>query len=336
MVRSAAVFPGQSAERILFVFLLVLSWILFRVRSRSLRKGNRVLRQKEHQAREVLKQKNLLSRRNKSFEDSLKYAQRIQHAMFTSESEVRKMFPESFIFQRPKDIVSGDFYWARKIDNRIFLAVADCTGHGVPGAFMSLIGVEFFRQIIDTQGIYQPSHILDEINRNFDMVFDNMDDLHMRDGMDLSFCAIDVVGRKLEFAGAFNPVYIVRDGEIIEIKGDKNMLGPNIGHGRRPFRNHEIDLQDDDTMYLFSDGYADQFGGPEGKKFKYRRFRHLILSIFEKPLSVQHHMLDKRLNEWKGSLEQVDDILVLGVKPLYHLKPDYYIRNSILSTSSSI
>jgi serine phosphatase RsbU (regulator of sigma subunit) len=163
-----------------------------------------------------------------------------------------------------------------------------------------------------------------------------MDNIHLRDGMDLSFCAIDIEERKLEFAGAFNPVYIVRNGEIIEIKGDKNMLGPNIGLERKPFRNHEIKLQEEDTLYLFSDGYADQFGGPEGKKFKYRRFRHLILSIYEKPLSVQKHVLDKRLNEWKGNLEHVDDILVLGVKPLQKSRKIVYKRDSILSTSSSI
>lgn len=293
------------------------------------------MRKKEVVAREVLQQKNLLSRRNKGFEDSLKYAQRIQYAMFTSESEIRKMFPESFIFQRPKDIVSGDFYWARKVEERIFLAVADCTGHGVPGAFMSLIGLEFFRQIIDTQGIYRPSCILDEINRNFDLVFDNMDNMHMRDGMDLSFCSIDTVGKTLEFAGAFNPVYIIRNGEIIEIKGDKSMIGPNIGLGRAPFTNHEIGLQDDDIIYLFSDGYADQFGGPEGKKFTFRRFRHLLLSIYDQPLSVQRHVLDKSLSEWKGELEQVDDILVLAVKPLQNKKNGSYSRALIRSTSSS-
>jgi serine phosphatase RsbU (regulator of sigma subunit) len=204
--------PGRAIERLILFSILLASWVFFRVRTRTLRSSNRTLRQKEIAAREVLLQRDLLRRRNKSFEDSLKYAQRIQYAMFTSESEIRKMFPASFIFQRPKDIVSGDFYWARKVGSRIFLAVADCTGHGVPGAFMSLIGLEFFRQIIDTHGIHQPARILNEINRNFDMVFDNMDDLHLRDGMDLSFCSIDIVTRKLEFAGAFNPVYIIRNG----------------------------------------------------------------------------------------------------------------------------
>lgn len=334
-VLKSTVMPDLVAERMILFSLLVVSWVLFRVRTRSLRKSNLVLRQKEVAAQEVLQQRNLLRRRNKSFEDSLQYAQRIQYAMFTSESEIRKMFPESFIFQRPKDIVSGDFYWARKVGSRIFLAVADCTGHGVPGAFMSLIGLEFFRQIVDTHGIYQPSQILNEINRNFDLVFDNMDELHMRDGMDLSFCSIDVVSRKMEFAGAFNPVYIIRNAEIIEIKGDKIMIGPHIGVDRLPFRNHEFDLEEEDIIYLFSDGFADQFGGPEGKKYMYRRFRHLLLSIYNQPMSVQRHIMEKSLNEWKGGLEQVDDILVLGVKPLQKTRSWFYNRDLILSTSSS-
>jgi len=300
----------------------------FEFRTRTLRKSNRTLREKEITAKEVLKQKNLLSRRNRNIEDSLKYAQRIQYAMFTSESELQKLFPESFIIQKPKDIVSGDFYWTRKIGQRIFLAAADCTGHGVPGAFMSLIGLEFFRQIIENQGLHKPAQILNEINRNFDHVFGNMDDINLRDGMDLSFCVIDTQTNKLEFSGAFNPLYIIRDGEIIEIKGDKTILGPNLGFGQRTFTNHEIQLREEDSLYMFSDGYADQFGGPEGKKFKYRRFRHLLLSIYNQPMELQKQVLESSINDWKGSHEQVDDILVLGVKPIQKMASGFIQQRS--------
>ncbi len=299
----------------MFLPLLLLVYFLFEYRTKTLKKSNRALREKEIAAKEVLRQKNLLSSRNKNIEDSLKYAQRIQYAMFTSELEIKKMFPESFIFQKPKDIVSGDFYWARKKSNKVFLAAVDCTGHGVPGAFMSLIGLEFFRQIIDTQGVTKPSQVLNEINRNFDLIFDNLDDLNMRDGMDLAFCTIDTHTNKLQFAGAFNPIYIIRNGEIIEIKGDKHLLGPDLGYGRSTFTNHEFQLEKEDILYMFSDGYADQFGGPEGRKFKYRRFRHLLLSIYRHPVDLQKNILENSINDWKGDFEQVDDILVMGVKP---------------------
>lgn len=300
---------------LMFLPLLLLIFFIFEYRTKTLKRSNRALREKEIAAKEVLRQKNLLSSRNKNIEDSLKYAQRIQYAMFTSELEIKKMFPESFIFQKPKDIVSGDFYWARKKSNKVFLAAVDCTGHGVPGAFMSLIGLEFFRQIIDTQGVSKPSQVLNEINRNFDLIFDNLDDLNMRDGMDLAFCVIDTHTNKLQYAGAFNPIYIIRNGEIIEIKGDKHLLGPDLGYGRSPFSNHEFQLEKDDILYMFSDGYADQFGGPEGRKFKYRRFRHLLLSIYKQPMEMQKQILENSINDWKGNFEQVDDILVMGVKP---------------------
>lgn len=307
-------------RRPLFKGLIILPLLFFLIflveyRNRTLKASNRTLREKQIIAKEVLRQKNLLSLRTKNIEDSLKYAQRIQYAMFTSESEIRKMFPESFVIQMPKDIVSGDFYWAKKINHMTFLAAADCTGHGVPGAFMSLIGLEFFRQIIEKQGIFKPSHILNEINRNFDLIFGNMDSIGLRDGMDLSMCMIDTHKDLLYYSGAFNPLYIIRNGEIIEIKGDKTLLGPDLGFGRKPFTNHEIALEKEDIIYLFTDGYADQFGGPEGKKFNFRRFRHLLLSVFDQPLDLQQQVLANSFAEWRGNLEQVDDILVVGVKP---------------------
>ena len=264
----------------------------------------------------MLRQKNYLSSRNKNIEDSLKYAERIQKAMFIKESDIAKMFPDSFILQKPKDIVSGDFYWGKKIGDTIFLAAVDCTGHGVPGAFMSLIGLELFRQIICTRGIHTPGKILDEMNNSFDVIFDTMKDMSVRDGMDLTICAMNTKTNMLEFAGAFNPLYIIRNREIIEIKGDKILVGPYMGFERRSFTNHKFQLESKDRIYMFSDGYPDQFGGPEGKKFKYRRFRHLLLSLCDQPLSTQHDILENSINEWKGDMEQVDDILVMGAMPV--------------------
>jgi len=299
-----------------FILLSFLNLYLFYFRTRSLRKSNKDLREKEVAAKLVLRQKNLLSSKNKSIVDSLKYAEKIQKAMFTRESDIAKMFHDSFILQKPKDIVSGDFYWGKKIKDTIFLAAVDCTGHGVPGAFMSLIGLELFRQIICGKKIYTPGEIIDEINNSFDVLFDTVEDVTVRDGMDLTICAMNTKTNKLEFAGAFNPLYIIRNREIIEIKGDKTLVGPYMGIERRPFTTHTFQLESRDRIYMFSDGYADQFGGPEGKKFKYRRFRHLLLSLCDQPLREQHDILESSMNEWKGDMEQVDDILVVGAMPV--------------------
>lgn len=301
---------------ITFLVLSVLSMFIYRYRTRYLRRSNRSLREKEIEARKVLRQKNLLSSRFKNIEDSLKYAERIQRAMFTRPDEIRMMFSESFVLQLPKDIVSGDFLWGKQIGDKIFLAAVDCTGHGVPGAFMSLIGIELFRTIIITNKVHTPAMVLDEMNRSFETLFDNMDDIALRDGMDLALCVINTKTGMLEFSGAFNPLYIVRNSEIMEIKGDKIMVGPDLGFVRSGFTNHRMQLHPNDRIYMFSDGYADQFGGPEGKKFKYRRFRHLLLSLCDQPLSAQHDILENSINEWKGSEEQVDDILVIGVQPM--------------------
>jgi len=286
----------------------------FRFRTRTMRKDISVLKEKESAAKEVLRQKNILSARNKGIEDSLKYAQRIQHAMYTNDREIREMFPKSFILQKPKDIVSGDFYWAKRVESKIILAAVDCTGHGVPGAFMSLIGLEFFRQIITGNKEYKPAEILNQFNNRFDSLFGGEQDISLKDGMDVSLCSFDLEKRSLEYAGAFNPLYIIRDGELTVIKGDKTTIGPDMGFHREPFNNHEIILERNDMIYLFSDGFADQFGGPDGKKFKYRRFRHLLLSIYEKPVEEQNQLLKKTIEEWQGVLEQVDDMLVIGVK----------------------
>ena len=310
--------PFYRQRFFLFVVLglvLVLTGLFFEFRTRTLRRSNRILREKEVAAKEVLRQRNLLGRRNKNIEDSLKYAQRIQRAMFTTTREVSSLFRENFVLQLPKDIVSGDFYWAKKIRNRIYLAAVDCTGHGVPGAFMSLIGTELFRQIVAGNEVQDPARVLNELNHNFNAIFGEIGDIALRDGMDLSLCVFNTETRSLDFAGAFNPVYIVRNSEIIEIKGDRIMVGPSAGFRQPDFTSHHIELEEDDMIYLFSDGYADQFGGPEGKKFKYRRFRHLLLSLHQMPMQQQQKALHDSIREWRGELDQVDDILVIGVKP---------------------
>ena len=298
----------------LFTFSVLV--LLINKRTRLLRRDYRKLKEKEVKSREVLQQHNLLQSRTKNMEDSLKYAQRIQTALFTTPREMRELFPESFIYQQPKDIVSGDFYWARRINGKVMFSVADCTGHGVPGAFLSLIGLEFFRQIVVEKEILQPATILNEMNHYFDMVFGKLEELSLKDGIDLAFCAYDYENRTLEYAGAFNPVYIIRNNEILEVKGDQIIVGPDNGIQRGSFQNKLVNLEENDVLYMFSDWYADQFGGPEGKKYKYRRFRHLLMTIHKLPMEEQRRKLEENINEWMGVRhDQIDDQMVIGIRP---------------------
>jgi serine phosphatase RsbU (regulator of sigma subunit) len=302
-----------------FTFLIVFLGVYFMFRTQNLRKTNRILREKELAANEISHQKELISRRNKSIEDSMKYAQRIQSAMLTTPKVFKQHLPGSFILHKPKEIISGDFYWIAEINDKIFLAVADCTGHGIPGAFMSIIGLELFRKIINLQGVHEPGKILDNLNQNFHEIFGSGEDIALRDGMDLAFCVIDKKKMLMQFAGAFNPIYIIRNNKLMEIKGDRLSVGAdNDPLDLKPvqsFTSHDLKLSRTDMIYLFTDGFADQFGGPEGKKYKYRRFRHTLLTIHKLSLESQKVYLDQTLEEWRGKIEQIDDILVIGIRP---------------------
>jgi len=285
-------------------------------KSREQRGDYHRLQEHERRSKEVLRHRNRLQDQTRNYKQSLTYAQRIQRAMFITPKQLKLLFPESFIYQRPKDIVSGDFNWARRINGKVFFSVADCTGHGVPGAFMSLLGLEFFRQITAGREDLDPATILNEMNEHFDIVFGDTEELSLKDGIDLALCAYDHKRQVLEYAGAFNPVYIVRDQEIMEIKGDRIIVGADYGMQRGTFKNRTLQIREDDILYMFTDGYADQFGGPEGKKFKYRRFRHLLMSIHHLPMEEQKDKLQDNMKEWMGNRhEQIDDQTVLGIRP---------------------
>ena len=301
---------------VFFLLSILANVLLFRKRTRQYRSDFHRMKEKEKESRVVLKHRNQLRDRNRSFQQSLTYALRIQRAMFLTQKQLRAHFPESFIYHRPKDIVSGDFNWARRINGKILFSVADCTGHGVPGAFMSLLGLEFFRQITLGSGIHDPAGILNEMNRQFDIVLGNTEEISLKDGIDLAICAYDYKTRMLDYAGAFNSLYIARDHEILEIKGDRIIVGPDYGLQRGTFKNQSVKIQEKDMLYMFTDGYADQFGGPEGKKFKYRRFRHLLMSIHKLPMDDQLKKLEENMDDWMGKQEdQIDDQTILGIRP---------------------
>lgn len=299
-----------GALLIAMVYLIVMS------QTKSLVKTKKLLKTKEQILEEVEKQKLELEIKERNITDSLNYAQRIQEALLPSEDYFRRYFRDSFIFFKPKDIVSGDFYWIGEKGGRIFIVAADCTGHGVPGALMSMIGIEIIEKTINDDNIDIPSDILAVLNKGLEKTFSREKNIGtiIRDGMDIGLCVIDTHKKKIEFAGAFFPLYLVRDNSLIEIKGDKLIIGMNPSG--LTYRNHEIDLMEDDILYLFSDGYIDQFGGSENKKFMYRRFRYLLTTINRFPVNDQKSVLEENIRTWMGETPQLDDMMVIGFKPL--------------------
>ena len=284
--------------------------------TRSLYKARKLLKEKEQALNQIEKQKIELEIRNKNITDSLIYAQRIQEAILPSEDYFRLSFKDSFIFFRPKDIVSGDFYWIGEKGDKIFVVGADCTGHGVPGALMSMIGLEIIDKTINEDNIEKPSAILAVLNRGLEKTFSREKNIGtiIRDGMDIGICVIDKKKKKVEYSGAFFPLYLIRDNSLIEIKGDKLIIGMNTTG--MSYNVNEIDLKKDDVLYLFSDGYIDQFGGNENKKFMYRRFRYLLTTIHKFPMDDQKSILEDNIKKWIGRNSQLDDMMVIGFKPL--------------------
>ncbi len=302
---------------LLTLSVAIFSILLIRMRFR--------LTKKELVARFALEEsKHELQEKNTEIVDSINYAKRIQSALIPPVEVFKKILPDSFIIFKPKDIVSGDFYWISELnttkenesDNEklVVYSVADCTGHGVPGAFMSLIGLKIFNQSITQQHVNSPAKALDYLNNEvFKTVNMHSDsDNIIRDGMDVALCAINFKTLMLSFSGAKNPVYIVRNKNLHEIKGDKQPIGSY--EAQEPFTNKEYQLQKEDMVYIFSDGYADQFGGPKGKKLKYKPFKEMLVRNSDKDLYEQEQELDHLFENWKGNLEQLDDVCVIGVR----------------------
>jgi len=257
-----------------------------------------------------------LEGKNKNLTDSLRYAKRIQEALLPSETYFRKHFQESFIFFKPKDIISGDFYWIGEKGDQVYVVAADCTGHGVPGALMSMIGIEIIGKAINEDNIETPSQILAVLSKALEKTFTSEKNVGtiIRDGMDIGLCRIDKNRKKLIYAGSFFPLYFIRDGSLTEIKSDKLIIGMNPKG--IPYTDHEIDVVENDIFYVFSDGYIDQFGGAENKKFMYRRFRYLLTKIHGFSVEDQKSILEEEFRGWIGNNVQVDDIMVIGFRPL--------------------
>ncbi len=301
-----------------FLMMLVVLHLLGNYRLLKIRRKYHSLEAKSNSKILIEEQRNQLATVHQSLTDSINYAKRIQEALIPSEEVVRTLFNEAFVYFRPKDIVSGDFYWSYENDTKQIIIVADCTGHGVPGAFMSIIGLDLIKNAVEQQQLYNPAHMLTLLNRGIHSTFassgnNDAKGFHINDGMDIAVCVIDKPTGTMEFAGGMSTIYLIRDNEMFSYKGDRRPIGSVASGETYEFEQHTIQLQDNDFIYMFSDGYADQFGGPEGKKFKYRRFRHLLLNIHKLPAMDQKNIIHQKFEEWIGdSYEQIDDILILG------------------------
>jgi tetratricopeptide (TPR) repeat protein len=263
---------------------------------------------------EVEKHRDLFEEKNKEILDSIAYAKRIQGALLAGEGLLNKNLPEHFVFYKPKDIVSGDFYWASAMDNRFYLCVADCTGHGVPGAFMSLLNISFLNEAVIEKKIDSPEKVLSHVrNQIISSLNPEGTSTESRDGMDAVLCMFDFKGMWMRFAAANNPVWLIRNNELKEFPADKMPVGMHHGE-QKPFTLQTLGLRKNDMIYLFTDGYADQFGGDKGKKFKYKNLKKVLLENAERPMKEQKQVLETLLKTWQGSMEQVDDILIIGIK----------------------
>ena len=263
----------------------------------------------------IKEQNSIIAEQHKDIYDSVTYAKRIQEALFPPKTLVDKLLPQSFILLKPKAIVTGDFYWIEKSGDKTYIAAADCTGHGVPGALMSIIGYNLISKSLKENGKTRPCEILNELSRGiYKTLRQNSNSTGVRDGMDISVVAIDEKNSVLEYAAARQAVYRVRDNELLKLMPDRFPIGIHSGHYLQEFNNQQIQIKKGDCIYLFTDGYSDQFGGPEKKKFKSIQFQKLLLSIQYLAMEEQKLLLDQAIEEWKGDYEQIDDIMVIGIR----------------------
>ncbi len=305
---------AESKNKILLLsflsiaFVLVIGFVIFSLRQKN--KANKI----------IAHQKEIVEEKNAEITDSITYAKRIQEAILPTTKLVKEWLPNSFIFYKPKDIVAGDFYWMDQRKDTILFAAADCTGHGVPGAMVSVVCHNAMNRVIREFNLMDPGEILDktreiivaQLNKTENTELVSMDNI--RDGMDIAFCILNIKTNELEYAGAYNPLWILRDGaeEIEEIKANKQSVGKV--YNPQPYTTHRIKLQKGDSIYIFSDGFADQFGGEKGKKYKYKPLKKLLVSMKNETMENQLKLMNEEFETWKGDIEQVDDVCVIGVR----------------------
>lgn len=294
------------------ILVVALVFMYIGIRERNLRKENRILEEKVAKRTEELVQKNILiEQKNKDITDSIRYASRIQSAIMPPDDSL----DNSFILFKPKDIVSGDFYWLARTGTKQFVAAVDCTGHGVPGAFMSIIGHDSLNKIVKEYGYSDPAEILNYLNDELVKTLQKQaEDGEVKDGMDLALLVYDTEKMELDYAGAYNPLYLIRNKELLVTRADRFAIGRTSSESGKKFTSHKIKLQKGDTTYIFSDGYADQFGGAEGKKFMIRKLKQLLVDIQDLSMKKQKQKLEETFEDWRGNNEQIDDVIIIGTR----------------------
>ena len=293
--------------------IMIWAFIQKRKNSRALELKNELINAKnlalEEANSEISEQKEIIEEKQKEIIDSIHYAKRIQNTLLAHKDFMDENIPSNFVLFKPKDIVSGDFYWAARHEHLFYLAVCDSTGHGVPGAFMSLLNIGFLSEAINEKNILEPHHVLDYVRKR---LISSVSKDGQKDGFDGILLCMNQKTNELTYAAAHNAPLLITHNQIQELKKDKMPVGD--GGSMENFSLHRINMKKEDTLYLYTDGYADQFGGPKGKKFKYKPLNELLLSISEKPLNDQAQILDQHFADWRGNLEQVDDVCIIGIR----------------------
>lgn len=296
--------------------VLVLLFSIYK-RSRMEREVNIKLNEQyqeiSRQKQEIELQRDEIKRTHEQIQSSIKYAQRIQNAILPREEEINNILPEHFLIFRPRDVVSGDFYWVHQVDDKKVIVVADCTGHGVPGAFMSMIGNELLNEIVSIKQIHDPSRILTDLNKGIRRALKQEDNSN-RDGMDVAICVLDEKEKNIEYAGAKNPVVYIENNELFQIKGNRNPVGGIQKNDEQPYDCHRFSITENTVVYLYTDGFQDQFGGERDKRLGAKRFKELLLKNHKLPMVAQKNELEKILLTWMGNSPQTDDITILAFK----------------------
>ena len=268
----------------------------------------------ELQSQEIVSQRDLLIQHKQNIDDSILYASYIQNALLPSDELLKEHFLDHFILYKPRNVIGGDFYFIKKIGNNLIVAGADCTGHGVPGAMLSMLGIASLSEIVYRREINSTSMVLSEMRREVTNILCRKDTIYdARDGMDISLCKINLSTLELEFSGAYNPVYIIRGNELMYLKADKIQVGDSITHGR-VFTSQTLQLQKNDCLYLFSDGFTDQLGGQSRKKYMAKNFQDLLIKIAQDKMATQKKVLLHTLDQWRGNYDQTDDVMIIGIR----------------------
>jgi serine phosphatase RsbU (regulator of sigma subunit) len=278
----------------------------------QLKQQNKKLVSDLREANQTLEQK--VKERTREITDSIEYASRIQNALLPPREELEELLPSYFILNKPRNIVSGDYYWVTSKEKKIAVAVADCTGHGVPGAFMSILGIAYLNEILSKTVSVRANEILNQLRAQVIKSLRQTGSTgEAKDGMEIALCVVDFENCRLQYSGAFRPLYLFRDNELTELKGDSMPIG-HYPDEVKSFRNQEIEFRQHDMIYLFSDGYVDQLGGPDRKTYKSKQFKKLLKDIHLKSLTEQRKILESEYESWKHNMDQIDDILIMGVR----------------------